>query len=171
GLVTSQLGVVATVEGHGLTLDVGERTIALTRQQIDAEHLDHGYATTVHRAQGATYDRAHVYAYGGGRELGYVAMSRARQCTTLHAVADTTAQAVEDIETDWAVDRHQRWISQTAAPAPDGTRARPVDVDREAQRARLVSERERLLELAPPDVLADLVDANRRRSGLEDAIR
>ena len=46
-----------------------------------------------------------------------------------------------------------------------------VDVDREAHRARLVSERERLLELAPPDMLVDLIDANRRRSGLEEAIR
>src|SRR5205085_11007507 len=130
GLVTSQRAVVTAIDKRTLTLDTGDRTLTLTRQQVDAEHLDHGYATTVHRAQGATFDRAHVFADGGGRELAYVAMSRARECTTLHAVADNSGQAVEDIETDWAIDRHQRWISQTAAPAPDGMRARPVDVDR-----------------------------------------
>ncbi len=42
--------------------------------RLDADHLDHGYALTVHRAQGATYDRAHVLAAGGGRELAYVAI-------------------------------------------------------------------------------------------------
>ncbi len=153
GLVTSQRGVVVSVDKHTLTLDSGDRTVTLTRQQIDAEHLDHGYATTVHRAQGATCDRAHVFADGGGRELAYVAMSRARDCTTLHAVADTSAQAVEDIETDWATDRHQRWVSQTAAPAPEGVRARPVGIDRAALRERLESERQRLLNWRPRDAL------------------
>ena len=37
------------------------------------------YATTVHRSQGSTVARAHLFADGGGRELAYVAMSRARQ--------------------------------------------------------------------------------------------
>ena len=98
-------------------------------------------------------------------------MSRARQTTTLHAVADTTAQAVEDIQTDWATDRHQRWISQTAAPAPDGIRARPVDVDRDAQRQRLRAEREQLLELGPRDVQADLGDAIARHTRLAESLR
>lgn len=171
GLVTSQRAVVTAVDKRTLTLETGDRTVTLTRQQIDAEHLDYGYATTVHRAQGATFDRAHVFADGGGRELAYVAMSRARQCTTLHAVADTAAQAIEEIETDWATDRHQRWVTQTAAPAPDTMRVRPVDVDRAALRERLHSERQRLLNLAPPDMLHDIIDANHRHTTLKESLR
>jgi conjugative relaxase-like TrwC/TraI family protein len=172
GLVTSQRGRVAAVDrdSRSIIVDVGDQQVHLAGEQIDAQHLDYGYATTVHRAQGATFDRAHVFADGGGRELAYVAMSRARQCTTLHAVADTTAQAIDDIRTDWSIDRHQRWVTQTAAPAPDGMRARPVDVDRTARRVRLEEERERLLDLAPPDPFLDIVRANDRRKALKESL-
>lgn len=34
--------------------------------------------------QGATVDRAHVFADGGGRELAYVAMSRARESSQVY---------------------------------------------------------------------------------------
>ena len=87
---------------------------------IDAEHLDHAYALTVHRAQGATYDRAHVLAAGGGRELGYVAMSRARDPTTIHATADDLAQAVDDLQR-LGGRHHQRWITDTPARPADIT--------------------------------------------------
>lgn len=45
--------------------------------------IDHGYAVTAHKAQGATVDRAHVLATEAvmptGREWGYVAASRHRE--------------------------------------------------------------------------------------------
>ena len=47
----------------------------------DRTASDYGYATTVHRGQGSTTERAHLFADGGGRELAYVAMSRAREST------------------------------------------------------------------------------------------
>jgi hypothetical protein len=43
----------------------------------------------MHRQQGATSDRTHYLAEGGGRELAYVALSRARQASIVHAVADS----------------------------------------------------------------------------------
>ena len=87
----------------------------LVGEALDAKHLDHAYAVTVHRSQGATYDRAHVLAAGGGRELAYVALSRARDHTTIHATADDLDQAVDDLQADWGVERHQRWVSDTRA--------------------------------------------------------
>ena len=55
------------------------RTHTLGPDRLGADRLALGYATTVHRSQGATFDTAHLFADGGGRELGYVGMSRARQ--------------------------------------------------------------------------------------------
>lgn len=48
-------------------------------------------------------------------ELTYVALSRARDRTTLHATADDLSQAVDDLHADWGVEHHQQWVSQTSA--------------------------------------------------------
>jgi hypothetical protein len=50
-------------------------------EDIGADRLGYGYAITGHRAQGATVEVAHVLDDGGGRELAYVAMSRARNAS------------------------------------------------------------------------------------------
>jgi ATP-dependent exoDNAse (exonuclease V) alpha subunit len=55
-----------------------------------ADHLDHGYAMTCHKAQGATVDVALVYGGGLTREAGYVALSRGR--TANHHVPEPTAR-------------------------------------------------------------------------------
>lgn len=54
-----------------------------------AEHVDLGYATTTHRAQGITVDRAHVLAAPGmARENLYVAMTRGRHDNHVYAALD-----------------------------------------------------------------------------------
>jgi len=63
------------------------RTRGTVRVSADyaARDLDLGYASTVHRAQGATVDTAHVLvADGDSRETLYVAASRARHRTDLY---------------------------------------------------------------------------------------
>ena len=52
-------------------------------EELSKDRLDHAYAVTAHRMQGATVDRAHVFADGGGRELAYVAMSCSRETTNV----------------------------------------------------------------------------------------
>jgi ATP-dependent exoDNAse (exonuclease V) alpha subunit len=42
------------------------RMHSLGPDQIGADKLAHGYTTTVHRSQGATFDTAHLFADGGG---------------------------------------------------------------------------------------------------------
>lgn len=55
-----------------------------------ADHVELGYATTIHRAQGVTVDHAHVLATPGmTREALYVAMTRGRD--TNHAYVATDA--------------------------------------------------------------------------------
>jgi Ti-type conjugative transfer relaxase TraA len=52
----------------------------------DYAAVDHGYATTIHKAQGATVDRAYVLASGSmDRHLTYVAMTRHRDEARLYA--------------------------------------------------------------------------------------
>jgi hypothetical protein len=55
----------------------------------DYAAIDHGYATTIHKSQGATVDRAYVLSSGSmDRHLTYVAMTRHREAATLYAGRD-----------------------------------------------------------------------------------
>jgi Ti-type conjugative transfer relaxase TraA len=52
----------------------------------DYTAIDHGYATTIHKAQGATVDRAYLLASETmDRHLAYVAMTRHRESAALYA--------------------------------------------------------------------------------------
>ncbi|MGC6399490.1 Ti-type conjugative transfer relaxase TraA [Sphingomonas sp. FW199] len=58
----------------------------------DYAHLDHGYAATIHKAQGITVDRVHVLATPGmDRHGAYVAMTRHREGVSLHYGQDDFA--------------------------------------------------------------------------------
>src|SRR3546814_10198737 len=156
--VTSQRGTVTAIDKRTSTTTVAcddaVKPVTLTGDQLDAQRLDHVYATTVHRAQGATVDRAHVYLDGGGRELTYVALSRARDTTTIHCVADNLDQAVEDLHRDWSHDRRQRWTLDTDLPATPGQATRPSllpTVDIGLRLGRLRAERTALLAAMPAD--------------------
>lgn len=84
-------GALATVERAEnewlmARLDSGER---IEVDQTVYPHVDHGYAVTLHKAQGATVDRAFVLASGGmDRHLAYVGMTRHRDEATLYAGYD-----------------------------------------------------------------------------------
>ena len=133
--MTSERGTVTAVDPDRCQLmarmDDG-RDQLFAAEDMTADRLDYGYATTVHRAQGATVDVAHRFHDGGGRELAYVAMSRARQQATVHVVADDVDQAVEDLQRDWAHEHRPRWAIDTGTPETNALRAErspdvPVD--------------------------------------------
>lgn len=90
-------GVMGTVEqaeegrlGVRLDSEQGEgQGKAVTVDLMVYDALDHGYATTIHKAQGATVDRTWVLASGSmDRHLTYVAMTRHRQEARLYAGRD-----------------------------------------------------------------------------------
>jgi ATP-dependent exoDNAse (exonuclease V) alpha subunit len=158
-LVTSQRGRVAAVDPDAGSLTVrmdDGRTHALGADQIGPDKLALGYATTVHRSQGATFDTAHLFADGGGRELGYVAMSRAHHTAHVHAVADNVYQAVEDLTWDRSREKRQAWASDTGAPETQGRHPVEIEADKQApaklravlSRARLKAERAALAAVA-----------------------
>jgi Ti-type conjugative transfer relaxase TraA len=74
-------------EGHMLVRTDDARAIAFDMK--DYHHFDHGYAATIHKAQGMTVDRAHVLATPGmDRHGAYVALSRHRDGVDLHYGGD-----------------------------------------------------------------------------------
>jgi hypothetical protein len=92
GLLNRDSGRVAAVdlERRELTFscDRDGRDRSVPARYLDAGNLDHGYAITGHKAQGQTFDRAHVLGAGGlYREWGYVALSRGREANTFYITA------------------------------------------------------------------------------------
>ena len=140
-IVTSERGVVTAVgqdQEHLMVRLEDGRQHRLERDEIGADQLAHGYATTVHRSQGATHDLAHVYEDGGGRELAYVAMSRARDETHVYLCADDLDQAREDLCRSWATERRWKWAIDTGTPEVAGRESQPkalASLEREALRA------------------------------------
>lgn len=148
---------------------VGRRRLQdFAPEDIAGDRLAHGYAVTVHRSQGLTVDATHGLDDGGGRELAYVRMSRARTKTMIYATADDVEMAAEDLARSWSNETRQRWAIDRL---PGDTRAlTPVEPAAPAVRlARLRSEAEHLAGLipaVPANFERVLADAERRRDSL-----
>jgi len=159
-VVTSETGTVLAVDvGRGelaATMDDDGRIQRFGPEEVDESHLAHGYAVTVHRSQGATVDRAHAFEDGGGRELAYVKMSRARQRSVVYVVADSVDQAADDLRSSWAQSRRIGWATDTGTPVRDSldveTSLRVAPEESVGLRhARLVAERRALAAVIPVD--------------------
>ena len=82
------LGTVEQVENGRLAVRLDTGRLVMVDQVVYAA-VDHGYAITIHKSQGATVDRAYVLASGGmDRNLAYVAMTRHRDTATLYGGRD-----------------------------------------------------------------------------------
>ena len=93
GVKNGALGTLLEAEPgrFRVRLDTG-RTIELDPRRYG--RLDHGYATTVHKAQGVTVDRAYVLADRSfDRNLAYVALTRHRHQLALYVDRETFASA------------------------------------------------------------------------------
>ena len=93
GVVNGTVGTVERAIGQGLAIETADGPRVLPKAYLEARHLGHAYALTIHKAQGLTVERAYVLAGESlTQEAGYVAMSRAREVTELFvplvAVAD-----------------------------------------------------------------------------------
>jgi Ti-type conjugative transfer relaxase TraA len=91
GVKNGTLGTVETASGQSMVVRTDDgREVAFDTK--DYVHIDHGYAATIHKAQGMTVDRAHVLATPGmDSHSAYVAMSRHREGLALHYGRDDFA--------------------------------------------------------------------------------
>lgn len=90
GVVNGTRGVVVGTADGGVTLRVGTAVQHVPQAYLAEGRLAHGYATTIHKSQGDTVDRAFVLGTDSlHRESGYVALSRARVRTDLYVAEET----------------------------------------------------------------------------------
>jgi Ti-type conjugative transfer relaxase TraA len=91
GVKNGTLGTVAKVSETSMSVRTDDgRGVAFDLK--DYNKIDHGYAATIHKAQGMTVDRAHVLATPGLDAHGsYVALSRHRLRLDLHYGRDDFA--------------------------------------------------------------------------------
>jgi hypothetical protein len=180
GLVTSERAVVEAVHPVEGTLDIRTsdgRSVHLSGEEASSDRLGYGYATTVHRSQGATVARAHLFADGGGRELAYVAMSRARESTHAWVVADDLGQAAEDLRRDWSSERTPTWAIDTGLPASDQLTKEAVADLTEGEKMRIAAvahaetrfAARALSAIRPPEVAASLPEARDALARAEQA--
>ena len=146
-------GTRATVERidtsrHEMILALTSRqTLVVSFASAEAGHLTHGYATTIHKAQGATLDPCYILADDTlTREHAYTALSRGRYGNELFIVAqdrrDEARHAVE-VEHD-PIDAVRQAIRHSAAKlmAIDQAEAKVTSLEqlhreRDSIRARL----------------------------------
>ena len=170
-LVTSETGTVSSV-GVGAGAGTLVATMADGRSQpfgpdeVAADHLAHGYAVTVHRSQGATVTTAHAFEDGGGRELAYVKISRARERAAVYTVADSVEVAAEELAGLWSSQRRQMWAIDSGTPATEAAavEASPKVAARMRQalrHGRLAAERDAVAAVIPADPSAHIAHVQR----------
>ena len=137
GVKNGTLGTVEQVSAQSISVLTDDgRSVRFDLK--DYNRLDHGYAATIHKAQGMTVDRAHVLATPGmDAHSSYVALSRHRDGMDLHYGRD-------DFE---GQNRLARTLSRDRAKdmASDYERADPVQSYAER---RGITFRERVAEIA-----------------------
>jgi conjugative relaxase-like TrwC/TraI family protein len=97
GIVNGTTGTVERAIGAGLAIGTTEGPRLLPEAYLEAGHLGHAYALTIHKAQGLTVERAYVLAGESlTQESGYVAMSRARDVTEIFVPLVTAGDTAHD---------------------------------------------------------------------------
>lgn len=91
GVTNGTRGTITAIDTRTLSVTVAtfdQRTVVLPAAYMAEGHLDHGYATTLHKAQGRTVDIA--LTWGDERlyqEAGYTALTRGRDENRLYVLA------------------------------------------------------------------------------------
>ena len=122
GVKNGTLGTLERIQNGTLQVRLdGKDETRIVLETKDYQDLDHGYASTIHKSQGATVDRSYVLASKYfDRHTSYVALSRHREAVTLYYGEDEFAQAPGEGAPD--PDKAKRNLEYTLA------RARPKEL-------------------------------------------
>ena len=165
-------GMLGTVERANdgqleITLDTARgpgRTVSVS--MADYAAVDHGYAMTIHKAQGVTVDRTYLMAsHSMDRNLTYVGMSRHREQATMYAARDEFADMeslsarlsrsqAKETTLDYA---HRRGIDiRSEIIVPMHERTRTPEQEKAPERQLRLSERLKLLSRETPSLERDV---------------
>ena len=150
GVKNGTLGTIEQVSAQSVTVQTDDgRSIQFDLK--DYNRIDHGYAATIHKAQGMTVDRAHVLATPGmDAHASYVALSRHRDGMDLHYGQD-----------DFAIqDRLIRTLSRDRAKdmASDYERADPAQSYAERRGITFGERVAEIVRRAVPEKLRNMFD-------------
>jgi Ti-type conjugative transfer relaxase TraA len=153
GVKNGTLGTIELVSTQSMTVQTDDgRSVRFDLK--DYNRIDHGYAATIHKAQGMTVDRAHVLATPGmDAHSSYVALSRHRDGMDLHYGRDDFASQ----------DQLARTLSRDRAKDMASDYERTDPVQNYAER-RGITFRERVAEIVRkivPEKLRDMFDGLR----------
>ncbi|MGB3415604.1 MAG: Ti-type conjugative transfer relaxase TraA [Mesorhizobium sp.] len=151
GVKNGTLGTIEQVSTQSMTVQTDDgRSIAFDLKDYD--RIDHGYAATIHKAQGMTVDRTHVLATPGMDAHGsYVALSRHRDGMDLHYGRDdfsTQDKLINTLSRDRAKD-----MATDYDPAQDYAERRGITF-----RARVAQIMRRLMPERVRDAVDDMLD-------------
>ncbi|MES2832451.1 MAG: Ti-type conjugative transfer relaxase TraA [Pseudomonadota bacterium] len=174
GVKNGGLGTVENIERDGknscrmsVRRDDGK---LVTFSTGDYDHIDHGYASTVHKAQGVTVNRAYVLSGSmHNRELSYVSMSRSRQETKLYVDSSkykSAAALVRQMNTS-----HQKGTTLDAYKSDRKNEQQPIPTKDELVqrlRSKIDSHAKQQGPTAPPELKQPTREANKL---VESALR
>lgn len=176
GVKNGSLGIVESVSPARMlvTLDDGRRVVFDLK---DYAHVDHGYAATIHKAQGMTVDRVQVLATPGvDSHSTYVALSRHREQVDLYLGRDDFATrnkfvraASRERGKDMASDYRAPTPAKSAEPKRGMFDGLKLSVSRAAPNAA-TPERQRPVKLAEVRISARSLEAEPSRTPLEKAV-
>jgi Ti-type conjugative transfer relaxase TraA len=162
GVKNGTLGTIEQVGRQSISVQTDDgRSVKFDLK--DYNKIDHGYAATIHKAQGMTVDRTHVLATPGMDAHGsYVALSRHRDGVDLHYGRDDFANQ----------DRLVRTLSRDRSKdmASDYDRADPVQSYAER---RGITFRERVAEIVRkvvPEKVRNMFDGLRSPEDVPDPV-
>lgn len=98
GIRNGTVGTITDIDHRhrSITISTDDGDRRLDSDYLAAGHMRHGYAVTVHKAQGRTCDHGLLLASDDmHREMGYVGLSRGRDSNRMYVVADEPADELE----------------------------------------------------------------------------
>lgn len=84
GISNGEFATVTNIAGKQITAQLKQKEITFSTD--DYQDFNYGYAATVHKSQGATFDDTYIYAAGKGwnRFLAYTALTRHKKNTNIY---------------------------------------------------------------------------------------
>lgn len=137
GVKNGMLGEIEQVSAASMTVRTdGGRSVRFDLK--DYAEVDHGYAATIHKAQGVTVDQTHVLATPGlDRHGSYVALSRHRAGVELHYGRDDfdgmdrlartlSRERAKDMASDYGREAPEPEPKRQPEPKPEPERGRGI---------------------------------------------